>query len=99
MTRPTKASQIALLMLVSVCLITRTPVVGAQRNLPITQETVLTFVHDFLQVFYPELITKGHRLKLSVLHPADDSWQVISGVYFTVLPAHPPDYGFRGILG
>jgi hypothetical protein len=96
MTRLTRAHQIAVLAVISVCSITRTPVLRAQRNLPITQETVLTFVHDFLKAFYPELITKGHRLKLSVLHPADDSWQEISGVYFTVLPENPPDFGFRG---
>jgi hypothetical protein len=69
------------------------PAVFAQQNPPVSQETVLTFVHDFLQVFYPELISKGHRLKLSVLHPADSSWREISGVYFTVTPESPPDYG------
>ncbi|MGB7285248.1 MAG: hypothetical protein WBE13_23525 [Candidatus Acidiferrum sp.] len=69
------------------------PTVIAQQNPPVSQETVLTFVHDLLQVFYPELISKGHRLKLSVLHPADASWREISGVYFTVFPDSPPDYG------
>jgi hypothetical protein len=67
--------------------------VFAQQNPPISQETVLTFVHDFLQVFYPELISKGHRLKLSVLHPADSSWREITGVYFTVTPESLRDYG------
>ena len=75
-----------------------TPTGLAQQNPPISQETVLTFVHDFLQVFYPELLSKGHRLELSVVHPAEDSWREISGVYFTVMPEVPPDYGFRGNL-
>jgi len=64
-----------------------------QQNPPLSQETVLTFVHDFLQVFYPDLISKGHMLKLSVYHPADSSWREIAGVYFTVNPERPPDYG------
>jgi hypothetical protein len=65
----------------------------AQQNPPVKQDTVLTFVHDFLQVFYPELISKDHTLRLSVYHPADTSWSEISGVYFTVNPERPPDYG------
>jgi hypothetical protein len=69
------------------------PSATPQENLPIRQVTVLTFVHDFLQVFYPELISKGHTLKLSVHHPADASWSEIAGVYFTVNPERPPDYG------
>jgi len=69
------------------------PTTFAQQNPPVNQETVLTFVHDLLQVFYPELISKGHRLQLSVLHPADSSWREISGVYFTVFPENPPGYG------
>ena len=65
---------------------------------PITQDTVLTFVHDLLQVFYPELITKGNRLKLCVDHPADSSWREISGVYFTVAPESSPSGDFQAIL-
>jgi len=65
----------------------------AQQNPPVCQETVLTYVHDFLEVFYPELFGKGQRLKLSVIHPADSSWREISGVYFTVLPPSPANYG------
>jgi hypothetical protein len=65
----------------------------AQLNPPLSQETVLTFVHDFLQAFYPDLISKGHMLKLSVYHPAEVSWLEISGVDFTVNPERPPDYG------
>jgi len=74
------------------------PRVCAQQNPPINQETVLSFVHDLLQEFYPDLISKGHRLKLCVLHPADASWREISGVYFTVLPENPPDYGVPRFL-
>lgn len=74
------------------------PTALAQRNPPASQETVLTFVHDFLQVFYPELLSKGHRLELSVVHPAEDSWRENAGVYFTVTPDKPPNYGFRGPL-
>jgi hypothetical protein len=68
------------------------PTAFSQENLLIAQDTVLTFVHDFLQVFYPELISRGHRLKLSVMHPADSSWREMVGVYFTVMPESPPDY-------
>jgi hypothetical protein len=69
------------------------PTALAQQNPPLSQETVLTFVHDFLQVFYADLISKGHMLKLSVHHPADSSWREIAGVYFTVNPERPSDYG------
>src|SRR5580704_4801839 len=51
-----------------------------------TQETVLTFIHDFLQVFYPDVIAKGNQLVLCVSHPADATWREISGVYFKVAP-------------
>lgn len=54
---------------------------------PGSQETVLTFVHDFLQVFYPEALGKGNQLILCVSHPADASWREISGVYFKVTPS------------
>jgi hypothetical protein len=59
---------------------------------PDDQETILTFVHDFLQLFYPELMIKGNMLKLSVNHPTDSSWREISGVYFTVTHTTLPDY-------
>lgn len=67
----------------------------SRQSPPVDQDTVLTFVHDFLQIFYPELLSKGHRLKLSVLHPADSSWREISGVYFTVTPEQSPDSGVQ----
>lgn len=71
----------------------------AQQPLPDNQETVLSYVHDLLQVFYPDLISKGHRLKLCVLHPAEVSWREISGVYFTVLPDLPPENEVAGVCG
>jgi hypothetical protein len=80
-------------LLTSMLYIVATPSASSQQNLPIHQVTVLTFVHDFLQVFYPELISKGHALKLAVHHPADTTWSEISGVFFTVTPERPPDYG------
>jgi hypothetical protein len=71
----------------------------SQAPLPGSQETVLTFTHDFLQVLYPEVIGKGNQLILCVAHPADATWREISGVYFKVTrlsteepnpdPAHP----------
>ena len=48
------------------------------------EETVLSFVHDFLQTFYPEMSGKGLRLVVSVDHPMDASWTEISGAYFKV---------------
>ncbi len=69
------------------------PPVFSQENPPVKQATVLTFVHDFLEVFYPELVKKGNTLTLAVHHPAEVSWNEISGVYFTVKPERPPDYG------
>jgi hypothetical protein len=76
-------------LLTSMLYIVATPSASSQQNPPIHQVTVLTFVHDFLEVFYPELISKGHRLKLSVSLPADSSGREIAGVYFTVT-AEPP---------
>jgi hypothetical protein len=35
------------------------PTAFAQQNPPVSQETVLTFVHDFLEVFYPDLLSNG----------------------------------------
>ena len=60
---------------------------------PGSQETVLTFIHDFLQIYYPEVVSKGNQLVLCVSHPADASWREISGVYFKVAPfsAAEPD--------
>jgi hypothetical protein len=69
------------------------PTAFAQQDPAVSQETVLTYVHDFLQVFYPELLSKEHTLKLCVNHPADDSWREITGVYFTVTHERAPDYG------
>jgi hypothetical protein len=69
------------------------PSAFSQQNPPVRQVTVLTFVHDFLQVFYPDLISKGHTLTLAVHHPAESSWSEITGVYFTVKPERPGDYG------
>jgi hypothetical protein len=69
------------------------PSAFSQQNPPFRQVTVLTFVRDFLQVFYPALISKGHTLTLSVQHPADSSRSEISGVYFTVKSERLGDYG------
>jgi hypothetical protein len=69
------------------------PSATPQENPPVRQVTMLTFVHDFLQVFYPELISKGHTLTFAVHGPADDSWSELAGAYFTVKPERPPDYG------
>jgi hypothetical protein len=71
------------------------PGTAAQENPPENQDTVLTFVRDFLQVFYPQLIVKGNRLNLCINHPADSSWREISGVYFTLIvesPTHGDDF-------
>src|SRR5580658_2248712 len=59
----------------------------AQQNPPANQETVLTFVHDLLQVFYPELFDKKHRLSLCITAPGDDSWREVGGVFFTITAA------------
>jgi hypothetical protein len=58
-----------------------------QTSIPVRQETMLTFVHDFLQVFYPELFNKNQRLSLCLTAPGNDPWLEIAGVYFTVTPA------------
>jgi hypothetical protein len=54
-----------------------------QQRIPDSQEPILTFVHDFLQVFYPELLTKKQTLKFCMSAPADDPWRETYGVYFT----------------
>ncbi len=56
----------------------------AQTNIPVKQETILTFAHDLLQVFYPEVLDKNHRLSLCIVAPGDFPWIEIGGVYFTV---------------
>lgn len=50
------------------------------------QDTILTFVHDFLRTFYPETLATGNQLVLCISHPADASWREVSGVYFKVTP-------------
>jgi hypothetical protein len=87
-----KRASYRLRVMVLLCVL-EMPIAFAQQNPPVSQDTVLTFAHDFLRVFYPELISRGHRLRLSITHPADDSWRGISGVYFTILPERPSDYG------
>jgi hypothetical protein len=59
----------------------------AQQNPPVSQVTILTFAHDLLQVFYPELFDKKHRVTLCVTAPGDDAWLELAGVYFTVTQA------------
>jgi hypothetical protein len=59
----------------------------SQRKIPVNQETILTFAHDLVQVFYPELLDNKHRLSLCVTTPGDASWLELGGVYFTVTPA------------
>jgi hypothetical protein len=44
-----------------------------QTHVPVKQETILTFAHDLLQVFYPELFDKNHRVTLCVTAPGDDT--------------------------
>jgi hypothetical protein len=61
--------------------------VGARQSPPVDQETILTFVHDFLEVFYPELLNKKYRLTLCSTAPADASWRDVAGVFFTFTPA------------
>ena len=78
-----------LLEILLLAIILGTPSTPAQESPPENQDTVLTFVHDFLQVFYPQLIVKGNRLNLCINHPAESSWREISGVYFTLLPESP----------
>jgi len=58
-----------------------------QTNIPVKQETILTFAHDLLQVFYPEVLDKNHRLSLCIVAPGDFPWIEIGGVYFTVTTA------------
>jgi hypothetical protein len=58
-----------------------------QERIPVSQETILTFAHDLLQVFYPELFNKNHRVSFCVTTPGDNPWVEIPGVYFTVTPA------------
>jgi hypothetical protein len=57
-----------------------------QTNIPVKQETILTFAHDVLQIFYPELLDKNHRLSLCVTAPGDSKWLELGGAYFTVTP-------------
>jgi hypothetical protein len=52
----------------------------------VLNKTILTFAHDVLQVFYPELLDKNHRLTLCITAPGDDTWLEMGGVYFTVTP-------------
>ncbi len=59
-----------------------------QGTIPVKQETILTFAHDFLQVFYPELFDKNHRISLCVTTPGDDQWIELAGVYFAATPAN-----------
>jgi len=72
-----------------------------QKDVPASQETILTFVHDFLKVFYPDLFDEKHTLKLCITHPASSSWREIAGMYFTVTTVVPeyqgPEYR-NGIL-
>jgi hypothetical protein len=91
MSRSTRALALGLAMTVcTIAGVRSSP--SRQKAPPINQETVLSFVHDFLGVFYPELLTKGHTLRLCVSHPAEASWRTISGVYFTVTPEWPSNY-------
>ena len=59
-----------------------------QTSIPVKQETILTFAHDLLQVFYPELFDKNHRVSLCVTTPGDDTWIELAGVYFVVTSAN-----------
>src|SRR4051812_21235431 len=58
----------------------------AQSPPPGNQDTVLTFVHDLLRAFFPDILVKGNQLILGVSHPADASWREIAGVYFKAAP-------------
>jgi hypothetical protein len=60
----------------------------SQSSIPVKQETILTLAHDFLQVFYPELFDKDHRVTLAVTTPGNDTWLELAGVFFTVTPAN-----------
>jgi hypothetical protein len=53
-----------------------------QTSIPVKQETILTFAHDLLQVFYPELLNKDHRLSLCIVAPGDFPWVEIGGGIF-----------------
>ena len=77
-----------LLLTMALAIFASTPVLSQESTLG-NQNTVLTFVHDFLQAFYPEVVGKGLRLTLSVAHPMDVSWKEISGVYFRLTPLAP----------
>jgi hypothetical protein len=77
-------------LFLAVALLLHTQPALPQQRIPDSQEPILTFVHDFLQVFYPELLTKKQTLKLCISNPADDSWRQIRGVYFTITPNVPP---------
>jgi hypothetical protein len=77
-------SKLICFFLIFALLLVDVPVTLSQGEVPVSQETILTFVHDFLQVFYPELFEKDYRLTLCVSHPANSTWREIAGVYFTV---------------
>jgi hypothetical protein len=59
----------------------------AQDDVPVSQRTTLTYAHDFLKVFYPELFDKKYRVTLCASAPGDNDWLVLGGVFFVVTPA------------
>jgi hypothetical protein len=60
----------------------------SQTSIPVKQETILTYTHDFLQTFYPGLFDKNYRVSLCVTAPGNDPWIELGGVYFTVTRAN-----------
>ncbi len=73
-----------LLLCLTIALLSVAVPLFSQQSIPVKQETILTFTHDFLQIFYPEFFDKNHRLSLGITAPADDPWLEMGGVYFAI---------------
>lgn len=73
-------------------LFAKTGSVFPQENKVGTQETLL-LAHDFVKLFYPELLNKNNRLSLCAVAPGDFDWQTLGGVFFVITRADvsPPD--------
>jgi hypothetical protein len=84
-----KSNRIPILAAMTLLLPLAIPGALPQTSQPLDQESALSFTHDFLQTFYPDVFAKGTQLTLTVSHPANSSWRQIYGVYFRVTPKVP----------
>ena len=85
----TKISPVKLARCIGTILLALTlsmPSTLAQQDPPVSQVTLLTFAHDLLQLFYPELFDENHRVTLCVTAPGNSDWTQLAGVYFAVTP-------------